>query len=104
MYRTIIAGCNGRERGRGAVSLGDAISVATGARLVLVGVHHHPPLLFSASASSPRAAGAGCGGLALGSTSERVIRRTACPVLVLPRRADAEHADALLAGSVVTAR
>jgi len=42
--------------------------------------------------------------LALGSTSERAIRRTACPVLVVPRRADADHADALLAGSVVTAR
>jgi hypothetical protein len=42
--------------------------------------------------------------LALGSTSERVIRHTACPVLVLPRRADAEHADALLAGLVESAR
>jgi len=61
MYRTIIAGCNGRERGRGAVSLGHAISVATGARLGLVGVHHHPPLPFSARASSARAAGARCG-------------------------------------------
>jgi hypothetical protein len=41
MSRTIIAGCNGRERGRGAVSLAHAISSATGARHVLVGVHHH---------------------------------------------------------------
>jgi hypothetical protein len=40
MYRTIIAGCNGRERGRGTVSLAHAISSATGARLLLVGVHH----------------------------------------------------------------
>jgi nucleotide-binding universal stress UspA family protein len=42
--------------------------------------------------------------LALGSTSEHVIRHTACPVLVPPRRAHAEHADALLAGLVATAR
>jgi nucleotide-binding universal stress UspA family protein len=41
--------------------------------------------------------------LALASTSERVIRHAACPVLVPPRRADTEHADALLAASTVTA-
>jgi nucleotide-binding universal stress UspA family protein len=46
MYRTIVAGCNGYERGRGAVSLAHAIASATGARLVLVGVHHNPPLPF----------------------------------------------------------
>jgi nucleotide-binding universal stress UspA family protein len=44
--RTIVAGCNGRERGRGAVSLAHAIATATGARLLLVGVHHNPPLPF----------------------------------------------------------
>jgi nucleotide-binding universal stress UspA family protein len=49
MFRTTIAGCNGRERGRGAVSLAHAISWATGARLLLVGVHHHPPLPFRAT-------------------------------------------------------
>jgi nucleotide-binding universal stress UspA family protein len=54
MYRTIIAGCNGRERGRGAVSLAHAIASATGARLVLVGVHHHPPLPFPGSYASQR--------------------------------------------------
>jgi hypothetical protein len=37
MYRTIVAGCNGRERGRGAVALAYAIASATGARLLLVG-------------------------------------------------------------------
>ena len=42
--------------------------------------------------------------LALGSTSERVIRHAACPVLVPPRRADAEHADALLSALLVAAR
>jgi nucleotide-binding universal stress UspA family protein len=46
MFRTIVAGCNGRERGRGAVSLAHAIAEATGARLLLVGVHHNPPLPF----------------------------------------------------------
>ena len=46
MFRTIVAGCNGRERGRGAVSLAHAIATATGARLLLVGVHHNPPLPF----------------------------------------------------------
>jgi nucleotide-binding universal stress UspA family protein len=56
MYRTIIAGSNGRERGRGAVSLAHAISSATGARLVLVGVHHHPPLPFPGSYASQREA------------------------------------------------
>jgi hypothetical protein len=49
MYRTIIAGCNGRERGRGAVSLAHAIASATGGRLRLVGVHHNPPLPFPGS-------------------------------------------------------
>lgn len=46
MYTTIIAGSNGYDRGRGAVSLGHAIATATGARLVVVGVHHNPPLPF----------------------------------------------------------
>lgn len=54
MYRTIIAGCNGRERGRGAVALAHAIASATGARLLLVGVHHHPPLPFPGSYASQR--------------------------------------------------
>jgi hypothetical protein len=52
MYRTIIAGCNGRERGRGAVSLAHAISVASGARLVVV--HRHPPLPVPASDTDQR--------------------------------------------------
>ena len=41
--------------------------------------------------------------LALGSTSERVIRHAACPVLVPPRRADAEHVDLLLSALTVAA-
>jgi nucleotide-binding universal stress UspA family protein len=54
MYRTIIAGCNGRERGRGAVALAHEIASASGARLLLVGVHHRPPLPFPASYASQR--------------------------------------------------
>jgi len=73
MYRTIIAGWNARERGRGAVSLVHVISVATGA------LHGAP------CAVAPD-------------------RHTSRPVLDVPRRADAEHADALLAGLAVTAR
>jgi 7-cyano-7-deazaguanine synthase in queuosine biosynthesis len=46
MFRTIVAGCNGYERGRRAVSLAHAIAAATGARLVLLGVHHNPRLPF----------------------------------------------------------
>ena len=56
MYRTIVAGCNGRERGRGAVSLAHAIASATGARLLLVGVHHHPPLPFPGTYADQREA------------------------------------------------
>jgi nucleotide-binding universal stress UspA family protein len=41
--------------------------------------------------------------LALGSTSERVIRHAACPVLVPPRGTDTEHAEALLAAAAVSA-
>jgi nucleotide-binding universal stress UspA family protein len=54
MYRTIVAGCNGRDRGRGAVSLAHAIASATGARLLLVGVHHDSPLPFPGSYASQR--------------------------------------------------
>jgi nucleotide-binding universal stress UspA family protein len=54
MFSTIIAGCNGRDRGRGAVSLAHAISSATGARLLLVGVHHDPPLPIFGSYASQR--------------------------------------------------
>jgi nucleotide-binding universal stress UspA family protein len=54
MFRTIVAGCNGRERGRGAVSLAHAIAAATGAKLLLVGVHHDPPLPFPSSYAAQR--------------------------------------------------
>ncbi len=46
MLRTIVAGCNGRDRGRGAVALGHALAAATGARLLIVGVQLDPPVPF----------------------------------------------------------
>jgi nucleotide-binding universal stress UspA family protein len=53
-FHTIVAGCNGYDRGRGALSLAHAIASATGARLLLVGVHHHPPLPFPGTYASQR--------------------------------------------------
>jgi nucleotide-binding universal stress UspA family protein len=102
MYRTIIAGCNGRERGRGAVSFAHAISSATGARLLLVGVHHHPPLPFPDSYANQR------------DTLEHELRAVRdelapealvrveadlSPAHALRRVAAAENADLLVVGS-----
>ena len=39
MFRTIVVGSDGRERGRGAVSLAYALATESDARLLLVGVH-----------------------------------------------------------------
>jgi len=41
MFRTIVAGTDGREKGRNAVSLAHELASATGARLLLVAVHEH---------------------------------------------------------------
>jgi hypothetical protein len=65
--------------------------------------NHHPPLPFPASYTDQLDA-LEHGLRAVRDESELVIRHTACPALVAPRRADAEHADALLASLVVTAR
>lgn len=46
MFRTIVAGCNGRDRGVAAVSLAQAIARATGARLTVAGVQLDPPVPF----------------------------------------------------------
>jgi nucleotide-binding universal stress UspA family protein len=43
---TVIAGCDGGERGRQAVALGRTIAGLTGARLLIVGVYPHPGLPF----------------------------------------------------------
>lgn len=102
MYRTIIAGCNGRERGRGAVSLAHAISMATGARLVLVGVHHHPPLPFPASYTDQRdALEHDLRAVRDELAPEALIRLEAdlSPAHALRRVAAAESADLLVVGS-----
>jgi nucleotide-binding universal stress UspA family protein len=43
---TIIAGCDGGDRGRQAVALGSTIARLTGARLLIAGVYPHPGLPF----------------------------------------------------------
>jgi nucleotide-binding universal stress UspA family protein len=102
MYRTIVAGCNGYERGRGAVSLAHAIASAAGARLVLVGVHHNPPLPFPGTYAEERA------------ELERALRAVRdelapeaivqvhadlSPARALRHVAEAERADLLVVGS-----
>jgi nucleotide-binding universal stress UspA family protein len=102
MYRTIIAGCNGRERGRGAVSLAHAISSATGARLVLVGVHHQPPLPFPGSYADQRdALEHDLRALRDELAPEALVRVEAdlSPAHALRRVAAAEKADLLVVGS-----
>ncbi len=102
MFRTIVAGCNGLERGRGAVSLAHAIAAATGARLVLLGVHHNPPLPFPDTyaeqrAELERALRAVRDELA----PEAIVRVHAdlSPARALRHVAEAEHADLLVVGS-----
>jgi nucleotide-binding universal stress UspA family protein len=102
MFRTIVAGCNGRERGRGAVSLAHAISQATGGRLLLVGVHHNPPLPFPTSYEDQRE------GL---EHDLRAVRDELAPEAIIQVHADMspahalrhvarfEHADLLVVGS-----
>jgi nucleotide-binding universal stress UspA family protein len=102
MYRTIIAGCNGRQRGRGAVSLAHAICSATGARLVLVGVYHHPPLPFPGSYADQRGTlEHDLRALRDELAPEALVRVEAdlSPAHALRRVAAAEHADLLVVGS-----
>jgi nucleotide-binding universal stress UspA family protein len=102
MYRTIIAGCNGRERGRGAVSLAHAISVATGARLVLVGVHHQPPLPSPAGYAEQReAVGDELRAVRDEFAPEALIRLESdlSPAHALCQAAAAESADLLVVGA-----
>jgi nucleotide-binding universal stress UspA family protein len=54
MFGTIVAGCDGRDRGRGAVSLAHAIATATGAKLLLVGVNASVLQAFPGSYASAR--------------------------------------------------
>jgi nucleotide-binding universal stress UspA family protein len=102
MLRTIVVGCNGRERGRGAVSLAHAIATATGARLLLVGVHHNPPLPFPTTYAEQ------LGGL---ERDLRAVRDELAPEALIQIHADVspahalrhvaryEHADLLVVGS-----
>ena len=46
MFRRILTGCNGRDRGLGAVSFAYAVAAAEGARLTIAGVHLNPPVPF----------------------------------------------------------
>ena len=46
MFRRILAGCNGRDRGLGAVSFAHAVAAAEGARLTIAGVQLDPPVPF----------------------------------------------------------
>jgi nucleotide-binding universal stress UspA family protein len=102
MYRTIVVGSDGYERGRGAVSLAHAIASAAGAPLVLVGVHHNPPLPFPERYADQRT------GLehALRAmrdelAPEAIIRVAAglSPAHALRHVAAAEEADLLIVGS-----
>lgn len=46
MFKTIVAGSNGRDRGLGAVSLAHAIATLSDARLIIGGVQLNPPVPF----------------------------------------------------------
>jgi nucleotide-binding universal stress UspA family protein len=102
MYRTIVAGCNGQERGRGAVSLAHAIASATGARLVLVGVHHNPPLPFPGGYAAQRKEfKAALEAVRHELAPEAIVHLEAdlSPAHALRQVAEAEHADLLVVGS-----
>jgi nucleotide-binding universal stress UspA family protein len=49
MFRTIIAGTDGVERGRNAVALAHELAWATDSRLVIVGVHPQSPMPLAAA-------------------------------------------------------
>lgn len=102
MFRTIVAGCNGRERGCGAVSLAQAIATASGAKLLLVGVHHNPPLPFPTTYSGQQTELEG---------NLRAVRDELAPEAIIQIRAGMspahalrhvarfEHADLVVVGS-----
>ena len=102
MYRTIIAGCNGRERGRGAVSLAHAISSATGARLAAGRRAPSPSAPVPRQLRRPaRGARARPASLRDELAPEALIRVEAdlSPAHALRRVAGAENADLLVVGS-----
>jgi nucleotide-binding universal stress UspA family protein len=102
MLRTILAGCDGFERGREAVAFAATLARATGARLHVVAAHLEPPLPFPAS-SRERA-----------EQIDRAIRRVRdelapqatatavhalSPAHALRHAAEREHADLIVVGS-----
>ncbi len=102
MFRTIVAGCNGLERGRGAVSLAHAVAAATGARLVLLGVHHNPPLPFPDTYAKQRAELEHALRAVRDELAPEAIVRVHAdlsPARALRHVAEAEHADLLVVGS-----
>jgi nucleotide-binding universal stress UspA family protein len=102
MFRTILAGCNGFERGRGAVSLAHAIASATGARLVLLGVHHNPPLPFPDTYAEQHAALERALRAVRDELAPQAIVRVHAdlsPARALRHVAEAEHADLIVVGS-----
>lgn len=102
MYRTVVAGCDGHDRGRGAASLAHAIASATGARLMLVGVHHHPPLPFPESyAELRRGLEHALKAVRDELAPEAIVRIAAdmSPAHALRRVAESEDADLLVVGS-----
>src|SRR5262245_1233814 len=102
MFRTIVAGCNGRERGRGAVSLAHAIAQANGAKLLLVGVRHNPPLPFPTTYTDQHAElESNLRAVRDELAPEAIVRATAgmSPAHALRHVARFEHADLLVVGS-----
>jgi nucleotide-binding universal stress UspA family protein len=102
MYRTIVVGTDGHERGRGAVSLAHAIATAAGARLVLVGVHHNPPLPFPDTYADQRAQLEHALRAVRDELAPEAIVRIAAglsPAHALRHVAEAEGADLLVVGS-----
>ncbi len=101
MFRTIVAGCNGRDRGLGAVSLAKAIAAATGARLTIAAVQLDPPVPFESYGTvheqHEHDLRAVRDDLAPGARI-RVVPGFS-PAHALVRLAEAEHADLVVVGS-----
>ena len=74
MFRRILAGCNGRDRGLGAVSFAYAVAAAEGARLTIAGVHLNPPVPFESYGTATRTSSASSRRCATGARPERACR------------------------------
>jgi nucleotide-binding universal stress UspA family protein len=101
MFKTIIAGTDG-QHGRGAASLAQDISTATGAQLLLVGVHWEPPLPFVEGFEQVKKSL----GLDLQAVRDELapdattrVAFDMSPPHALRQIADEEHADLIVVGS-----